>query len=493
VNINVKQKIEEMHSDKIVTISNIISIIRAALVIPIIYFLKEGRGNVALVFIIIAIISDMLDGWLARISKEITEIGKILDPAADKVVIFGVMLYLFLADLAPLNYFIFLLIRDITISLLGVYMLNNCRVSPRANRMGKVSIIFTSAAILSFIYSDKIGQWKNPLIWVSIIFMSISWVQYCQTYIHQIILKRKELKGSGKSKLRKGLTKTEHSIASRLPLLGKFININKNVLAEVEETLLTADVGVELTEMLVDRLRAVNRKEAVKLGDILKDEIKSLINEENVELKLDCKPHVVLLVGVNGTGKTTTIGKLSWKYAQEGSKVLAVSADTFRAAAYDQLKIWSKRAGVEFMGNPQGKDPSAVAFDAMKSAFARQTDIVLVDTAGRLHTKFNLMQELARIKRVISKALPGAPHDIWLILDATTGQNGIVQAQEFMKGVGVTGIILTKLDGTAKGGIVLSIHHKLNIPIRYLGVGEKIEDLIEFEPDSFVEALLSSK
>ncbi len=493
MNINVKQRIEEMHSDKIVTISNIISIIRAALVIPIIYSLKEGRGNVALLFIIIAIISDMLDGWLARISKEITELGKILDPVADKIVIFGVMLYLFLADLAPLNYFIFLLIRDITISLLGVYMLNNCRVSPRANRMGKVSIIFTSAAILSFIYSEKIGQWKTPLIWVSIIFMSISWVQYCQTYIHQIIVGRKELKSLRRSKLRRGLSKTKHNIASRLPLLGKFINIDKNVLNEVELTLLTADVGVELTEMLVDRLRTVKRKEAVKLRDILKDEIKSLITEENVELKLDCKPHVVLFVGVNGTGKTTTIGKLSWKYAQEGRKVLTVSADTFRAAAYDQLEIWSKRAGVEFMGNPQGKDPSAIAFDAMKSAVARQTDIVLIDTAGRLHTKFNLMQELAKIKRVISKALPGAPHDIWLIIDATTGQNGIVQAQEFLKDVGVTGIILTKLDGTAKGGIVLSIHHKLNIPIRYLGVGEKIEDLIEFEPDSFVEALLSSK
>ena len=493
MNINVKQRIEEMHSDKIVTISNIISIIRAALVIPIIYSLKEGRGNVALLFIIIAIISDMLDGWLARISKEITELGKILDPVADKIVIFGVMLYLFLADLAPLNYFIFLLIRDITISLLGVYMLNNCRVSPRANRMGKVSIIFTSAAILSFIYSEKIGKWKTPLIWVSIIFMSISWVQYCQTYIHQIIVGRKELKSLRRSKLRRGLSKTKHNIASRLPLLGKFINIDKNVLNEVELTLLTADVGVELTEMLVDRLRTVKRKEAVKLRDILKDEIKSLITEENVELKLDCKPHVVLFVGVNGTGKTTTIGKLSWKYAQEGRKVLTVSADTFRAAAYDQLEIWSKRAGVEFMGNPQGKDPSAIAFDAMKSAVARQTDIVLIDTAGRLHTKFNLMQELAKIKRVISKALPGAPHDIWLIIDATTGQNGIVQAQEFLKDVGVTGIILTKLDGTAKGGIVLSIHHKLNIPIRYLGVGEKIEDLIEFEPDSFVEALLSSK
>ncbi|RKY54218.1 MAG: signal recognition particle-docking protein FtsY [Candidatus Neomarinimicrobiota bacterium] len=493
MNINVKQRIEEMHSDKIVTISNIISIIRAALVIPIIYSLKEGRGNVALLFIIIAIISDMLDGWLARISKEITELGKILDPVADKIVIFGVMLYLFLADLAPLNYFIFLLIRDITISLLGVYMLNNCRVSPRANRMGKVSIIFTSAAILSFIYSEKIGQWKTPLIWVSIIFMSISWVQYCQTYIHQIIVGRKELKSLRRSKLRRGLSKTKHNIASRLPLLGKLVNIDKNVLNEVELTLLTADVGVELTEMLVDRLRTVKRKEAVKLRDILKDEIKSLITEENVELKLDCKPHVVLFVGVNGTGKTTTIGKLSWKYAQEGRKVLTVSADTFRAAAYDQLEIWSKRAGVEFMGNPQGKDPSAIAFDAMKSAVARQTDIVLIDTAGRLHTKFNLMQELAKIKRVISKALPGAPHDIWLIIDATTGQNGIVQAQEFLKDVGVTGIILTKLDGTAKGGIVLSIHHKLNIPIRYLGVGEKIEDLIEFEPDSFVEALLSSK
>lgn len=491
--IKIKQKIKGIHSDKIVTISNFISIARAVLTIPIIYFLKEGRGNVALIFILIAIVSDMLDGWLARISNEITELGKILDPVADKIVIFGVMLYLFLADLAPLNYFIFLLIRDITISLLGVYMLNNYKVSPRANKMGKVSIIFTSAAVLSFIYSDKVGQWATPLIWVSITVMSISWVQYCQTYIHQIILGRKEVKSLRKSKLRTGLIKTEHSIASRLPLLGKFISIDKNVLSDVEETLLTADIGVELTEMLIDRLKTVKRVESVKLEDILKNEIKSLINEENVEFGLNFKPHVVLFVGVNGTGKTTTIGKLSWKYARAGRRILAVAADTFRAAAYDQLEIWSKRAGVEFMGNPQGKDPSAVVFDAMKSAIARGTDVVLIDTAGRMHTKFNLMQELAKIKRVIGKVLPGSPHDIWLIIDATTGQNGIVQAQKFLKDVGITGIILTKLDGTAKGGIVLSIHHKLNIPIRYLGVGEKIEDLVEFDPDSFVEALLSSK
>ena len=189
--------------------------------------------------------------------------------------------------------------------------------------------------------------------------------------------------------------------------------------------------------------------------------------------------------------KTTTIGKLANKYKSEGKDVLLAAADTFRAAAYEQLEVWAQRADVEFSGASDATDPAAIAFDAVKSAVEKQKDILLVDTAGRLHTKSNLMDELKKVKRVVNKAMPGSPHEIWLVIDANIGQNGIVQAEKFMEAVGVTGLILTKLDGTAKGGAVLAIHDRLNIPIKYLGVGEKIDDILEFNPEKFIDELLS--
>jgi fused signal recognition particle receptor len=318
-------------------------------------------------------------------------------------------------------------------------------------------------------------------------------VHYTYSFFHQIACFKKKTGGYDRtSKLSRGLKKTEYSIASRLPLLGKFFRIEKDILTSIEETLLAADLGVELTEVLVDRLKKIDRKNAEKLEDILKSEIKSLIKTEIEISETESKPRIILFVGVNGTGKTTTIGKLAYKFKGEGKRVLMVAADTFRAAAYDQLKIWADRAHADFMGNPKGKDPSSVVFDAVKSALAKGHDVVMIDTAGRLHTKSNLMEELAKTKRVIAKLIPDAPHDIWLVLDGNTGQNGIAQAREFMNSVGITGIILTKLDGTAKGGAVLAIHHKFHVPIRYLGVGEQIDDLVEFELNSFVDALLSN-
>lgn len=296
---------------------------------------------------------------------------------------------------------------------------------------------------------------------------------------------------SVKTRLHNGLLKTENNLASRIPLLGKFFRINEDLLETIEESLLAADVGVEFTEMLIGRLKDVRKKKVSNLATILKSEMKALLCDISVQKVFDGTPQVVLIVGVNGTGKTTTIGKLAWKFSKDGKKVLIVAADTFRAAAHDQLAIWAERAGVDFMGNPKGVDPAAVAFDGVKSAISNRFDTVFIDTAGRLHTKHNLMEELAKIKRVVGNVLPGAPHEILLVLDATTGQNGLLQAQEFMKIVEITGLILTKLDGTAKGGIVISIHNKLNIPIRYLGVGEKLEDLVEFDPEQFIEALFS--
>ncbi|HRD18388.1 MAG TPA: signal recognition particle-docking protein FtsY, partial [Candidatus Marinimicrobia bacterium] len=250
-------------------------------------------------------------------------------------------------------------------------------------------------------------------------------------------------------------------------------------------------LGVELTETLVERLRKVDRQEATRLNEILQNELSALIQPAVTTKSNFTKPTVILIVGVNGTGKTTTIGKLAAKYASEGQRVLICAADTFRAAAYEQLRIWAERSGVEFIGNPQGKDPSAIAFDAARAAQARNADILLIDTAGRLHTKSNLMEELAKVKRVIGKVIPDAPHEVWLVLDATVGQNGILQAREFQKAIGITGLILTKLDGTAKGGIALAIHRELNIPIRFLGVGEKLTDLVEFDPNQYIRDLLN--
>ena len=489
----VRQKYESMHPDRIVTISNVISILRAFMVLPILYFLQKGKGDVALIFILIAIISDVLDGWLARISNEITDIGKILDPVADKVVIFSVMLYLMFADRMPAYFFLLLAVRDLTIVLMGVYLLNNCKIAPYSNKLGKIAVTFTSATVLAFVYSDIAHNWVLPIMWISIFFLLISWVQYCHFFVSEITrAKKKTAVSERSSKLSKGLKKTESSIASRIPLLGKYFRIDSDMLTSIEETLIASDLGLDLTDILIDRLKNVDRREAEKLEDILKSEMKSLIKTGEDIPDTDAKPRVMLFVGVNGTGKTTSIGKLARKFTSEGKKALIIAADTFRAAAYDQLKVWADRADADFMGNPKGKDPSSVAYDAIKSALAKGHEIVLIDTAGRLHTKSNLMDELAKIKQVITKQIPDAPHDIWLVLDANTGQNSIIQAQEFMNAVGVTGIILTKLDGTAKGGVVLAIHHKLSIPIRYLGVGEQIDDLIEFDPNSFVDALLSN-
>ena len=488
----VRRKYETMQPARVVTLSNMISIVRVFLTLPILYFLRAGQSKTALIFIIIAIASDMLDGWLARVSHEITELGKVLDPFADKVVIFSVMLFLIFTDQMPIFYFVVLAVRDLTIALFGIYLLNNCKITPYANFTSKVSIYFTTATLLAFIYSNTLGRWINLIMWSSVALLFISWVQYIVTFTKQVIkVKRKVVVPGKKTGLARGLQKTGKSIAAQLPLVGRYFRIKPELLTTIEETLLAADMGVELTENIVDRLRQLNRQEAGNLNEILKAEIKTLVRQDAPISAGYSKPQIILVVGVNGTGKTTSIAKLAYYYIAAGKRVLMVAADTFRAAAYDQLKIWAERTGADFVGNPQGKDPSSVVFDAIKSAQAKGHEIVLIDTAGRLHTKSNLMAELAKIKRVIGQLSPAAPHEIWLVLDGNTGQNGIAQAQEFLNSIGVTGIILTKLDGTAKGGVVLAIHQKLNIPIRYLGVGEQLGDLVEFEPAEFIDALLS--
>jgi fused signal recognition particle receptor len=268
--------------------------------------------------------------------------------------------------------------------------------------------------------------------------------------------------------------------------------IDVETVEALEEALISADVGVAATDQIVAAVRA-KRERRESLRTLVKEEIRGILSGANLPAGNGHRPHVVLIVGVNGTGKTTTVGKLARLMKESGRMPLICAADTFRAAAVEQLEIWAKRAGVDIIRAKTGADPAAVVFDALAAGKARQRDVVLVDTAGRLHTRVNLMTELDKIRRVAAREVEGAPHEVLLVLDATVGQNGLAQAREFMNVAGVNGIVLTKLDGTAKGGIAVAIAHDLKLPIRYVGVGEAIDDLIPFSPDEYVDALFEEK
>jgi fused signal recognition particle receptor len=253
-------------------------------------------------------------------------------------------------------------------------------------------------------------------------------------------------------------------------------------------------LGVRTVDDILERIRQqVDRKmtgDAAEIRNLIREQLLEVLRASETPIRIvRTPPAVVMVVGVNGSGKTTTIGKLAHRFLGEGRKVLLCAADTFRAAAIEQLDVWAQRAGVDMIRQNTGADPSAVVFDALQAAKARAVDYVIVDTAGRLHTKENLMAELEKMRRTCQRVVPGAPHEVWLVLDATTGQNGLEQARKFTESAGVTGIVLTKLDGTAKGGVVVAIARELNLPIRFVGVGEKIGDLLPFEPDKFVESL----
>jgi fused signal recognition particle receptor len=293
--------------------------------------------------------------------------------------------------------------------------------------------------------------------------------------------------------LREGLARTRQAAFGRIAQLLGATEITPALWEELEAALIQADVGVRVAQELLDRLRERVRREGVTRAEdlraMLKAELRALLKDPP-PLNLGRDPlEVVLVVGVNGSGKTTTVAKLAHRFRQQGRRVLLAAADTFRAAAGEQLEIWAERAGVPCIGGQPGADPGAVLFDALQAARARGYDLVLADTAGRLHTKYNLMQELQKVRRVAAKAVPGAPHEVWLVLDATTGQNALPQAREFHQAVGVTGLILTKLDGTAKGGAVFAIARELGLPVRFVGVGEGLEDLLPFDADAFVEEL----
>jgi fused signal recognition particle receptor len=304
-------------------------------------------------------------------------------------------------------------------------------------------------------------------------------------------------------KLKQGLQRTSQQLKERLDKLDEMVGLAPATEARareievetadaLEEILLMADVGVAASGEIVQAV-GKRQKRGEGLRDLVKQEILRILESSAASPAIVSKPHVMLIVGVNGVGKTTTIGKLANQLRQDGRAPLICAADTFRAAAVDQLQIWADRAGVDIVRAKDGSDPAAVVHDAMTAAKARQRDVVLVDTAGRLHTRTNLMNELDKIRRVASREVPGAPHEVLLVLDATVGQNGLAQAREFTNVAGVTGIVLTKLDGTAKGGIAVAIAHDLKLPIRYVGVGEGVDDLLPFNPKDYVDAIFQEK
>ncbi len=295
------------------------------------------------------------------------------------------------------------------------------------------------------------------------------------------------------AKLREGLSKTKNAIWGRIDaLLKSFVKVDEDLLDELEELLITADVGVSATEEILDRLREEIKEGRLKEPSQIKEALKVILADligEGEELHLTTTPSVVLIIGVNGAGKTTSIGKISKRLKKAGKKVVVAAADTFRAAAIEQLAVWCDRAGVDIVHQHEGSDPAAVVFDAIQYTKKKNADVLIIDTAGRLHNKKNLMDELAKINRVISRELPDAARENLLVLDATTGQNAILQAKEFSRAAEITGLILNKLDGTAKGGIVLSIREELGLPVKFVGVGEKIDDMQEFDAEEFVTAL----
>jgi len=297
-------------------------------------------------------------------------------------------------------------------------------------------------------------------------------------------------------RLKEGLTKTRKSITEKIDqVLVAFGKVDDELFEELEEILVTSDIGVDTSIKVIEDLKKKAREnrvtDAMKVKELLKESLAEILTEENSELNIETTPSVILVVGVNGVGKTTSIGKIANLLKQRGKKVILAAGDTFRAAAIDQLEIWANRVGVDLIRQAEGSDPAADIFDAIQATKSRKADVLICDTAGRLHTKKNLMDELKKIYKVIDRELPGISRETLLVLDATTGQNAVSQAKTFNEITDVTGIVLTKLDGTAKGGIIVSIKSELDIPVKLIGVGEKMDDLQKFDAKEFVEALFS--
>jgi fused signal recognition particle receptor len=299
-------------------------------------------------------------------------------------------------------------------------------------------------------------------------------------------------------RMKQAVSRTRDSLGERIEsVIALTREVDESTLEDLEMSLLASDLGVTTTTEIIDALRERARRQQIRDGaelkDLLKEQLKNILDEQQRPVRaVAVPPEVIMMVGVNGTGKTTTSGKLAAYFRAQGKSVLMCAADTFRAAAIEQLEVWGQRSGVEIIKTKQGGDPSAALFDALQAAKARSNDVLIVDTAGRLHTKNSLMAELDKMRRTTQRIIPDGPHEVLLVMDATTGQNGLQQARLFTESAGVTGIVLTKLDGTAKGGIAVAIARELNLPVRFVGVGEKIEDLLPFDSAAFVDSLLGA-
>ncbi len=298
-------------------------------------------------------------------------------------------------------------------------------------------------------------------------------------------------------RLKEGLLKTKNAIVGKIDSVFKmFRQVDEDLFEELEELLISADIGFNATEAILDELRDIVKDKSIKEPEEVKDELYKILRKKIGQyepLRLETKPSVILVIGVNGVGKTTSIGKIAAELKSRGKKVVVAAADTFRAAAAEQLTVWCERAGVDIIKQAAGADPASVVFDAINAVKSRKADVLLIDTAGRLHNKKNLMDELAKIDRVIGRELPGCSKETLLVLDATTGQNAVLQAKEFKTASNITGLVLTKLDGTAKGGIVIAIREELGIPVKFIGVGERIDDMKPFSPDEFASALFEKE
>lgn len=307
----------------------------------------------------------------------------------------------------------------------------------------------------------------------------------------EVVIEEVKPKVSMFEKLSLSLSRTKNNILGKIGSIVSSDKIDEETLEELEEALYTSDIGVKTTERILEEVRGrISKGESIdNIKELIKGVIISMLNKDKKNTEIIEKPHVILVVGVNGNGKTTTIGKLAHYYKSRGLKVLIGAADTFRAAAIEQLEEWAKRSDCDFVKNQMNSDPAAVAYDSYKAGEARGADVILIDTAGRLHNKVNLMNELEKISRVLKKLNPEAPHEVLLVLDATTGQNALSQAKQFSSSSGVTGIVLTKLDGTAKGGVTIAINQEMDIPVKFIGIGEQKEDIMEFDPERFVRSI----
>ncbi|MEA1986565.1 MAG: signal recognition particle-docking protein FtsY [Candidatus Marinimicrobia bacterium] len=490
------------------TLANIISLSRAFITLPVVYYFYIDNLKVAIILLLIGIFSDMIDGYAARSAKSVTTYGKALDPIADKILGIGVLVVLVIKMDFPFWFIVALASRDFSIMIMSMILHNSKGIVKGANVFGKIFIFIATVMAFVWIY-NFINPFEIPyhiyLLYFTTILMGISWINYIVELIslirkspHQPVIVRGKLDKETEdieTKFYSGLKKTRNKFKDGLfSLFGKNTKIDSDFLDEVEAFLYQSDIGANITESILKEIKEESNKNTMKeFGDIKKifyDKFSDLFNEEEIKIDIEKnKPFVILVTGINGSGKTTSIGKLANYYKREGKKVLIIAGDTYRAAAVEQLDEWAKRSGVDIIKNLEATNPSGIVFDGVSAGLARKSDVIIVDTAGRLHNKKHLMEELVKIEKVIQKVIPDAPHESLLVIDGTLGQNSLIQAKEFMKSISISGLIMTKLDGTAKGGILIAIKNELNIPVKFIGLGEKIDDLVPFSSEFYIESL----